>query len=110
MESITRLEDYQRQLDSESAVLVYFSHERCNVCKVLKPKVAELLHQNFPKIKQLYCNTELSPEIAGAHSVFAVPTLLIYFEGRETFRFSRNIGLGELEAALERPYKLYFQP
>src|SRR5690554_5366119 len=110
MESVTSIEDYQKQLDSESSVLVYFSHERCNVCKVLKPKVVELLHQNFPKIKHLNSNTDLTPKIAVTHSELAVPTLLIYFEGRETFRFSRNIGLGELEAALERPYKLYFLP
>lgn len=96
-------------IDTERALLVYFSHEHCNVCKVLKPKIQELITQHYPKFKMLYCDTVNQPEIAAQHAVFAVPTILIWFQGKETFRFSRNIGLAGLEDAIARPYALLFE-
>jgi len=96
-------------IDAGSALLVYFSHEHCNVCKVLKPKIQALLMRRYPKIKMLYCDTINQPEIAAQHAVFAVPTILVWFQGKETFRFSRNIGLTEFEEAIARPYVLLFE-
>jgi thioredoxin 1 len=108
MHSAVSTEMFEATIRQEAAVLAYFSHEQCNVCRVLKPKVEELLREKFPKIKAIYCDTKCTPEIAAAQSVFAVPTIIIWFEGKETYRFSRNIGLLELEDALSRPYRLFF--
>lgn len=108
MKDIQSLEEFETLVQNEAAVLAYFSHDQCNVCKVLKPKVEELLTEKFPKINPLYCHTQRAPEIAAAHSVFAVPTIVVWFEGKETYRFGRNVGLQELEQALARPYGLCF--
>ncbi len=108
MTNIASTLEFETLVQQESAVLAYFSHDQCNVCKVLKPKVEELLANKFPKIKALYCNTQSAPEIAATQSVFAVPTIIVWFEGKETYRFSRNVGLQELEQALARPYSLFF--
>ncbi|GAO28180.1 thioredoxin family protein [Geofilum rubicundum] len=108
MENVASTERFEAIIRQEAAVLAYFSHEQCNVCKVLKPKVEALLADQFPKIKALYCDTKNAPEIAASQSVFAVPTIIVWFEGKETYRFSRNIGLQELEGALSRPYHLFF--
>lgn len=89
-------------------MLAYFSTETCNVCKVLKPKVAELIQASFPEIKMVYIQTDKLPEVAAQNQVFAVPTLLVYFEGREYIRKSRNIGIGELEREIDRPYSMIF--
>lgn len=109
MEEILDKVKFNEIIESTPMVLTYFSHDTCNVCKVLKPKVEELLKKQFPKIKQLYCNVQTSPEIAASQTVFAVPTLLVWIEGRETYRLSRNIGLLELEETLKRPYNLLFE-
>ncbi len=109
IETIENLEQYNEVLEKEDAVLFYFSHEQCNVCKVLKPKVAEMLQDDFPKTKMYYCDTKKSPELAAQNSIFAVPTILTYFGGRETLRKSRNIGLQELKEHIERPYSLIFE-
>lgn len=108
MINVSSTQEFETLVHEEAAVLAYFSHDQCNVCKVLKPKVEELLCEKFPKIKAIYCNTQTAPEIAATQSVFAVPTLIVWFEGKETYRFSRNVGLQELEQALMRPYSLYF--
>lgn len=108
MEKIYSMQDLQERISSDKALLLYFSSESCSVCKVLKPKVAELLQEKFPRLVSLYVDTEKSPVIAGQFRVFTIPTILLYFEGREQVRFSRNIGLHQLEAAIERPYQLLF--
>ncbi len=53
----TEIHSYEQFIqlkESEPALLAYFSTDACNVCKVLKPKVGELLHYDFPKIKAVY--------------------------------------------------------
>ncbi len=110
MLQINDIEQYNEILNDNDAVLFYFSHEQCNVCKVLKPKIKELIETEFPKMQIRYCDTVKTPEIAAQNSIFAVPTILVYFAGRESFRKSRNIGINELKQELERPYKLMFTP
>lgn len=93
---------------NEAASLFYFSHDDCSVCKVLKPKVNDLLSDTFPEIKMYYVNIMKTPEISGQNSIFAVPTILVYMDGQEIFRKSRNIGLGELESLINKPYSIFF--
>jgi len=108
MEPILTLVELSQSIATEEALLVYFSHEQCNVCKVLKPKIEALISGYYKKIGMLYCNTINNPEIAAQHSIFVVPSIIIWFEGKETFRFSRNIGVGEFESAIKRPYQMLF--
>ena len=107
-EQVESFEAFLKLKEVEPALLAYFSTETCNVCKVLKPKVAELIQSSFPEIKLVYIQTDKLPEVAAQNQVFAVPTLLVYFEGREYIRKSRNIGIGELELEIERPYSMIF--
>lgn len=107
-EQVESFEAFLKLKEEEPALLVYFSTETCNVCKVLKPKVAELIQTSFPEIKLVYIQTDKLPEVAAQNQVFAVPTLLVYFEGREYIRKSRNIGIGELEREIDRPYSMIF--
>lgn len=100
-------EEYLKQKNSE-AVLFYFSHDECNVCKVLKPKVRELLQEKFPKMNMFYVDIRHTPEVAGQESVFTVPTISVVFDGKETIRKSRNIGIEELSQSIRRPYELFF--
>ncbi len=93
---------------AEEAVLVYFSHEQCNVCKVLKPKIDALIKTNFPNIKTYYADTKNAPDIAGQAGIFAVPSIVVFFAGREYIRKSRNIGIGELAELIDRQYSMLF--
>lgn len=109
MEGIFNLQVLQALIEQEKGVLLYFSSDSCSVCKVLKPKVTELLTSKFPRMSLRYVNTELSPMIAGQFRVFTIPTLLIYFEGKEQLRYSRNISISQLEESLSRTYTLVFE-
>lgn len=105
---IESFEEFLKLKKEEPALLAYFSTEACNVCKVLKPKVAELIQSEFSNIKLVYIKSDKLPEVAAQNQVFAAPTIIVYFDGSEYIRKSRNIGIGELQIEIERPYSMMF--
>ncbi len=109
MVEINDLALLRERIETEKGVLLYFSNDACSVCKVLKPKVSGLLKEWFPRVRTHYVDTERSPLLAGQHSVFTIPTILIFFEGKEYIRLSRNISMHQLEASIARPYSLVFE-
>jgi len=107
--SINSLEKLEEILKSEIAVLLYFNTTSCNVGEALEPKVRTLVETTFSKIKFYTIDLNFSPEISAKYSAFVEPTILVFFEGKETIRKSRNIGIYELQEAINRPYKLIFE-
>lgn len=105
---IQSTDEFLKLKNEQPVLLAYFSTEICNVCKVLKPKVSELVQKEFPRIKLVYIKSDKLPELAAQNQVFAAPTVLIFFEGKEYIRKSRNIGINELQQEIERPYSLIF--
>jgi thioredoxin 1 len=100
--------DFVRIIKSNQAICFYLSTTECTVCKVLKPKIIEMLKDDFPQIHYCYVDLNEAKEIRGQLSVFSVPTILVYFEGKETIRVSRNVHLEELREQIERYYKIIF--
>ncbi len=105
---IQSYKEYLKLKEEEPAFLAYFSTETCNVCKVLKPKISELVQSKFPQILLVYIDSNKLPELAAQNQIFVAPTIIVYFEGREFIRKSRNIGIGELQREIERPYSMIF--
>lgn len=106
--AFTTYDEFLQAINEKKAALCYFSHDACNVCKVLKPKVYRLLQEKFPQVEFYYINTKDTPDIAAQNSVFTVPAIIQFFEGKEGFRKSRNISIGDLADELERPYSMLF--
>ena len=55
-----------------------------------------------------YVDSEALPEVAAQNRIFTVPTILVFLDGKEFLRKSRNINLHEFRQDIERPYLLYF--
>jgi len=108
IESPTSFENFLEITKSNKAVCFYLSTRECNVCKVLKPKVIEMIESDFTEINFCYVDLNEAKEISGQLSVFSVPTILVYFESKETIRVSRNVHLEELRDQIERYYKMIF--
>jgi len=108
-QTINSLDTLEEILKSEIAVLLYFNTISCNVGESLEPKIKNLLNSNFPKLKFYTVDINFSPEVAAKCSAFVEPTIIVYFDGKETIRKSRNIGIYELEKLIARPYKLIFE-
>ncbi|MBC8005491.1 MAG: thioredoxin family protein [Verrucomicrobia bacterium] len=109
MEIIHSLDEFRSALAENKAVLAYFSTDACSVCTVLKPKVAHLIVENFPQIKTFYIQSDHQPELAAQNRIFTAPTVLIFFEGRETIRKSRVFSIEDLKREIQRPYFLLFE-
>ncbi len=89
-------------------VVRYFSHDTCNVCKILRPKL-ESVSATFDQVRFEYIKTDEQPETAAQNLVFAVPTIIVMVDGKEGKRFGRHLALDEYEAYLNRLNGL-FQP
>lgn len=105
---LATLEGLEQKISDSVPSLVYFSHFQCNVCKVLKPKVRELIENNFPQVMLYYVNTKEHPDMAGQFSVFAVPTIVVFFDGREYIRESRHVNLSTFRERLGKLYRVYY--
>lgn len=101
-------EEFDSFINQNLAAAVYFSTPNCNVCKVLKPKLIEFLNEEFPKINFAYVDCNIAEELAAQKSIFSVPTILFYFDGKEFIRKSRNINFTELHSEISRPYSMIF--
>lgn len=106
--TIKTFDDLIKLTEIFPAVCFYLSTPQCNVCKVLKPKVIELIESEFSQINFFYVDLNVAKEIAGQLSVFAVPTILIFFDGKELIRTSRNISIEQLREQIKRYYQLIF--
>ena len=102
------IQDIEKQIQTNDAVMIYFSGNNCGVCTALKPKIESSFTNHFPKIKQLYINAHDFPQIAAHFSIFTIPSLLVYFDKKETKRESRHISVDQLMQSTKRPYELFF--
>lgn len=91
------------------AAAIYFSSPGCNVCHVLKPKIKTLFAEEYPRIAWAEVDCQAAPEAAAQQRVFTVPTLVVYFDGREAMRWARTFSVGVVSNELSRPYKLMFE-
>lgn len=87
-------------LNNIKPVVLYFSTETCHVCHSVLPQLIGLIDAlpiSFVKVK-----ADLQPEICGQLLVFTVPTILVFYEGKEIVRESRFIDFNNIEKMLSR--------
>ncbi len=108
VQSRMNLEELQSKIKTTPALLVYFSGEFCSVCHELKPKVFQAMKENYPKIEVLEISVDDYREIASQYEVFALPSVIVFFDGGEFIRKSRSFGVDELLGQIKRPYGLFF--
>ncbi len=106
---ILLVEDANHIIATSLATLFYFSTTSCSVAENVEPKVKNLISTHFPKISFYSIDMNFSPKIAAEFNVFVEPTILVFFDGKETIRKSRNFSLLEFEVLIKRPYELIFE-
>ena len=100
------IEDIQKTVQENMAVMLYFSAPTCNVCHALKPKLLDAITTNFKEFKIISIDVSSEQESAAHFNVFAIPTVLIFLDGREFIRKSRHMSVDEVVREIERPYKI----
>ncbi len=66
----------------EGIVLVDFYADWCGPCKMLAP-ILETLASKHSKVKVLKVNVDEEQELAMKYSIMAIPTLIVYKDGKQ---------------------------
>ena len=100
------IENINKTIQDNIAVMVYFSAPTCNVCHALKPKLLAELEKNFPAFVVESVDISVEEDIAPHFGVYAIPTVLIFLDGKEFVRKSRHMSVHELLDEIRRPYEI----
>lgn len=98
------------RMEGSVPLVLYFSAEPCTVCHAMLPKLEKALRDQDFAINAaeradyllMVVESEKHPEICGQLMVFTVPTVLIFWEGREVLRESRFIELERVTRILSQ--------
>lgn len=103
------MEQMDAIIQNETALILYFYNDHCAPCISLRPKVIQMVEEDFPEMKLAFINSEKHPELPAKFNVFSNPTILLFFEGREYRRESKYISIPQLTEEIARPYGMIFE-
>lgn len=87
--------------------LVYLSRPDCGVCAAVKAKVIGIL-EKYAGLEGTYVNMDKIPESAGEYSVFTIPGILLFIDGKEMIREARYVSVEELESRIGRFHSMIY--
>ncbi|MGE5250923.1 MAG: thioredoxin [Bacteroidota bacterium] len=82
MQSVSELDFQKEVLEAALPVLVDFSAEWCQPCKMLDPLVKELAEEWKGKVKVVQLDADQNPNILMQYSILGIPTLLLFKGGQ----------------------------
>ena len=103
-----KFDEVKQEVVKNPAVALYFSAPTCNVCHALKPKLFSALEENFKELKIISIDISQDQLTPAHYQVFAIPTLLVFLDGREFIRKTRHMSVDEVVAEIKRPYEIMF--
>jgi len=106
MRAISSSKQFQQNIQ-KGASLVIFGGENCGVCQSIKPKLAQLIGDQFPNFGIVYVDCEKSAGICVQEGVFTLPVIKLYIDGQMHLEEVRHINLHRLTTQLERLYGLW---
>lgn len=98
--SLKSMEEVEAFLTAHDRVILLCTTHTCNVCLSIEARFDKdrAIYEKWP-VKKVYVD-DLAL-FRGEHSVFAVPTVLMFFEQKEIYRTSRFIEFARLEYFVE---------
>jgi thioredoxin-like negative regulator of GroEL len=102
-------EEIKKNINENAAVMLLFTDGSCNVGDALSPKLQQLVADEFSELTLIEINVRLLPEVKGEFNVFVIPTVLVFFDGKETIRHARFINVEQLKKEIKRLYTLLFE-
>ncbi|MBI9010601.1 MAG: thioredoxin family protein [Clostridiales bacterium] len=108
MKILNNLKEVQNIISNNTMVLTYFTSSDCNLCKDLFPKVKRMLEE-FPNVVAIRSEVDEELGLVGTYNVFTIPTIILFIEGKETIRRSRQIGIKEFSDAMNRYYSMIYE-
>lgn len=91
-------------LEEQQLAFLFISRPNCGICQALLPQVKEVM-QDYPEIKLGYINADNVEEVAGRFSIFTIPVLLLFLEGKEYVREARIVHMDLFKEKIDKIYK-----
>ncbi len=92
---------FSELIRSEKPVLVDFSAEWCGPCKMLAPILEDVKKRIGDRATIFKLDVDRNPVIASSYNVMAVPTMIIFQNGKPIWRRSGVLSAVELTRTLE---------
>ena len=91
-------------IQENTLAFIYISQPNCSVCHALMPQVQELM-VSYPEIKMAQINAAEVEAVAGRLSIFTVPVLLLFVDGKEYLREARIVHMDLFEDKINKIYR-----
>ncbi|GAE13984.1 thioredoxin [Bacteroides pyogenes] len=98
------MEKFEDLIKSPTPVLVDFFAEWCGPCKAMKPVLEEVKSMVGDNARIVKIDVDQHRELAIQHRIQAVPTLMLFKNGKAVWRYSGIIQAKELKNVIEQNY------
>jgi len=100
MNRIKSIDQLKNALQATASVVIAKT-QGCSVCLPVTMRLYEIM-ESYPSIPVFELYIEDVPEFRGQYLVFTVPTIILFYEGREILRESRFIDWHNLVSTIEK--------
>ena len=101
MKTLENSENLTNLITTSKVLLVQFGSGDCNPCAALREKI-DRWSEPRTDVDSVYVPMEHFPEVAASRSIFTVPTVLVYTEGKLSIRESGCFSLDGVFSRIER--------
>ncbi|TFB19625.1 thioredoxin [Filobacillus milosensis] len=91
-------------IENHKLSFIYISRQGCSVCHSLLPQVQKLM-EDYPEIQLGHIEADDVPEVAGRFSIFTVPVLILFVEGKEYLREARIVQMDQFNEKVAKIYQ-----
>lgn len=95
-------EEFEELSNEKGLLLVDFFATWCGPCRILAPTIEELSENYSEGVKIAKIDIDENEELAILHNIQAVPTIILFKEGKELERFTGVASIEKLQEMIER--------
>jgi thioredoxin-like negative regulator of GroEL len=93
--------ELRKLIDNEKLVFVFLYGEHCSVCHGVMPQIRPMI-DSYNDLTSIQADIEKLPILSGEFTVFTVPVVLLFLEGKEVLRIARFIRTEELKDKIDK--------